>query len=88
MNNLHGCTHGWESADGEPSECYDCLRERLTRERDDARARTYQAAIAFAKRLYSSSAFAHEMWRQRDEARRKAEDYSEGRPLPWTEYHA
>ena len=38
MNDLHGCTHGWESADGEPSECYDCLRERLTRERDEALA--------------------------------------------------
>lgn len=37
MSNLHGCTHGWENSEGDPLECYDCLRERLTRERDEAR---------------------------------------------------
>ena len=38
MNDLHGCTHGWETGrDALPIECPDCQIARLTRERDELR---------------------------------------------------
>lgn len=102
MNNLHGCTHGWEDGHGCPMECPDCQIARLTRELDDTEMENGRHLALLIQQRFKTRRMADlaNTWlKQRDEARAAArwlrgltytfEDENEAiKRYPWLDYHA
>lgn len=75
MNDLHGCTHGWEGPDGDPIECPDCKIVRLARERDEFRLLNedkFRHLNAYRIAATEDKGKIADLTRERDEAREAA----------------